>query len=387
MKKISTLLLTAATIVAAVASCNKNNPVAEPASSEPAKGLLSITIGMDEASTKAAFNEMKDSQINKVQVFVFDAANLLETSYYADLTGVSGATSVEIATFTGNKTVYAVLNHPRITSMKPKVSTLANFEAILSDLADNTPTNLIMSGKNVVNVAEYGANGSLATAAPTALQIYVKRLAAAVILKKVTVDFRGTQLEGGSFQIKETYLKNVYGRCPLGVSGNTATANSAILPNLVSDDQQSTAAYWYNPMTVAAGAPACVSDASAYDCTTAGAGTDMPNGGRILFAYPNKTTADNNDDAFSPRHTRLVIKANIKGSAYVSPAVDEDVYYVLDLPVLQANHKYIITNFKVTMPGKSNDDNDSAVNSEIGRILPTITVDPWAPETELSYSF
>ena len=189
MKKISTLLLTAATIVAAVASCNKNNPVAEPASSEPAKGLLSITIGMDEASTKAAFNDMKDAQINKVQVFVFDAANLLETSYYADLTGVSGATNVEIATFTGNKTVYAVLNHPRITSMKPKVSTLANFEAILSDLADNTPTNLIMSGKNVVNVSEYGANGSLATAAPTALQIYVKRLAAAVILKKVTVDF------------------------------------------------------------------------------------------------------------------------------------------------------------------------------------------------------
>jgi len=384
MKKLSAFLLTAATIVAAVVSCNKQGPAALNANSAPDTGLLSIDIGVA-SDTKAAVNDMKDYQINRVQVFVFNADNILETSYYTDV-AASTSTNVEIATFTGNKTVYAILNHPRITALKPMVSTLANLESTLSDLRDNTPGSLVMSGKNTVNVAQYGSNGSTASASPTPVTIYVKRLAAAVILKSVTVDFTGTQYEGGSFQIKETYLKNVFGRCPLGVSGMTSTANSAVLPSAVSDSQSQTEAYWYNFSKAVAGAPDCVSDATAQDCTTAGAATAMANNGRLHLAYPNRTVADNNDDAFSPRHTRLVVKANIKASAFVSPAVDQDVFYVLDLPVLQANNKYNVS-FKVTMPGKASDDNDSAADSEIGRLKPTIIVDPWSGETSLEYTF
>ena len=210
------------------------------------------------------------------------------------------------------------------------------------------------------------------------MNIYVKRLASQILVDKVTVDFTGTELEGGTFSISQIYLKNVVGKAPLGVQGLTATSNSGILPIVLGDGDHNTTANWYNKNTYEAGCPAVIYDNASIAATSvAGSSTAL---GRVLFAYPNKTNADSHAESFGPRHTRLVIKAHVK-----KDPVDDDTYYVLDLPVLVANNIYKITDFKITMLGKSDDNKDD--NLQAGRITPTITVDPWTGTTNLTYEF
>lgn len=78
-----------------------------------------------------------------------------------------------------------------------------------------------------------------------------------------------------------------------------------------------------------------------------------------------------------------MIKAHVSASAHTNPAVDKDTYYTFDLPVLVANNIYKIANINITMLGKDNDNDDS--KSLVGRITPTITVDPWTGTTTLTY--
>jgi len=377
MKKTLLFLMGAAALAAAL-SCSKNGP--EAPSVEAAGGAITVRIDVPEDQfTKSAFSERKDFQINKVQVFVFDSANLLETSYYTAVSPVDNSTSVTLATFTGAKTVYAILNHDRLV-FTPKVATVSQLEETLTDLSMNSPTSLVMSGKNSVTVTEYDKNKN-SGAAPQTVNVYVKRLASMIQLDQVTVDFRGTALEGATFSIEELYLKNVVGRSRLGVSGLTGTANSSVLPLPLEDAEHTNYAYWYNKGTLqASGAPAVTYDVWSHSCTTAGTASPLS---RILFAYPNKTAGDSHADSFSQRKTRLVVKAHVKATAYST--VDEDTYYVLDLPVLVANNVYRITNFTITALGKKNDDKDDDLQA--GRITPTITVDPWTGTTNLSYEF
>lgn len=377
MKKIFSYLMAIAALCTAF-SCEKNVPEVK-VTSEPSVGSLSINIGTDAELTKAAAGDMKDYQINKIQVFVFDANNKLETDYFESLATPAGTSyNVTIATFTGAKTVYAILNHARIT-LTPKVSTMSNLEAMLSDLSDNTISNFVMSGKNSITVNEYDKNKN-ASAAPQTLNIYVKRLASQIRLDKVTVDFRGTELEDGTFSIVQLYLKNVVSKAPLGVQGLTATANSSVMPMILSDSDHNNSAYWYNKNTYVAGCPAVTYDTASAAATSVAGGSTTLN--RVLFAYPNKTAdgADSHADSWSARHTRLVIKAHVKKGA-----VDEDTFYVLDLPKLDANKVYKIKDFKITMLGKSDDNKDDDLQA--GRITPTVRVDDWNGTTELEYEF
>ena len=196
-------------------------------------------------------------------------------------------------------------------------------------------------------------------------------------LDKVTVDFRNTSLEGGTFTIQEIYLKNVVGRAPIGVSGDPETD----MPMVLSDANHTNYDYWYNKLTKqATGAPGVTFDTWTKSCTVVGSPTTLA---RDLFAYPNKTAGDSTADTFSQRKTRLVIKAHVTASANTSPAIDQDTYYTFDLPVLVANNIYKIANINITMLGKDDDDNDE--KSLVGRISPTITVDPWTGTTTLNY--
>ena len=63
--------------------------------------------------------------------------------------------------------------------------------------------------------------------------------------------------------------------------------------------------------------------------------------------------------------------------------IDKDTYYVLTLPQLAANYAYLVNRVKITMLGKDNDDDDAI--DEAGRLTPTVEVDGWTGEVELSY--
>ena len=378
MKKIFTFLLTAVTLIG-LSSCNKNNPQVPLQDDQDAPmGRLTLHIGVPDEGTKSASTERVDNQINYVQVLVFNGNNL-ETSRYEDLHNTpktNGETELSITTRTGNKTVYAILNAPRLN-----VLTLSALESSLSDLAQNSPTNLVMSGKQTVEVAKFDANAVPAQNAQT-VNIFVKRLAAMIQLDAVTVNFNGTSLEGGSFNITEIYLKNVVGKAPYGVSGASTGNTTTGLPIELSDSDLSNAAYWYNFNTKKSGAPGVTVDGFATNCNVIGTPTSLD---RDLFAYPNKSDSDATSESFSPRYTRLVIHALINVPAsYRSEALDnKDSYYVFDLPKLAANKIYKISNINITMLGKDNDNSDE--KTPVGSIRPVIKVDEWSDTVTLNY--
>lgn len=367
--------ITAAVCTLGLYACSQK--AAQPVPEVAPGNSITVNIGLDEKTTKSEYNARKDFQINSIQVFVFDGQQALETDYYEAITPTQGSTSVTVATFTGPKTVYAIVNHSRINFAKD--TPLSALETRLTDLSENTPTNLVMSGKNTLTVQEYDKNKN-ATASPQSLNIYVKRLSSMIVLDKITVDFSKTSLAGASFTVKELYLKNVVGKSRLGVGGLTSTAGSAVLPIPLSDGEHTNYSYWYNKGSKqASGAPGVTIDVWNYNCPNVSGGASSI--GRCLFAYPNKTTGDSHADSFDQRKTRLVLKAHVKKDT----VVDTDTYYVFDLPVLVANNVYNIQNITLTMLGKDHDDKDDDLQS--GRISPTITVDAWTSTTQLTYDF
>lgn len=364
-------------------SCSKT-AATEPACPVP-DGAITVHIGIDNAETKAAYNttDFKDTQINTVQIFVFDAQGLLETDCYTSVTPASTAT-VTLATFTGAKTVYAVANHARETLAKDY--RLTDFEEkILSDLGENTPTNLVMSGKNAITVTSYNRTGGDWNR-PQSLDIYLKHLSTLIVLEKVTVDFSRTSLAGATFAIKELYLKNVVGKSRVGMSGNTAAAQAPNLPYILTESQFANSDNWYNKLTkqTTPVPPAVTFDECNITCSNV-AGGDGTAMNRCLVAYPNATVPDSHDDTFCPRHTRLVLKAHVSKSGVITPAEGIDTYYVFDLPEINPNYIYKISNITLTMLGKDSDDKDDDLQQ--GRISPAITVDEWTCTTQLAYEF
>lgn len=376
MKK-QILLLSATAALLGLLSCNKDAsaPAAKPTCN------LTVLIGQEEGITKSDYDSRKDFQISCVQIFVFDHLGKLETDHYLDVTPTSNPVSVDIATFTGAKTVYAVANYSRMTLAKD--FTITDFEAFTSDLKDNSPTKLVMVGKNEITVTEYDRNKN-PNATAQSLNIYVKRLAAMIVLDKITVDFSKTSLSGATFSIQEIYLKNVVGKCHLGLDGLTGTAGADVLPKALSESEHTDYDNWYNKGTKAAsGYPDVTVDSWTHTCTevAGGEGNDLK---RCLFAYPNKTITDSHQAVFGQRMTRLVVKALVTKTD-VTPAGGVATYYVFDLPVLLANRVYRISNVEITMLGKDNDDSDDDLQA--GKVSPVITVDSWVNADPLTFEF
>lgn len=399
MRKIFSSLLTIAAVFG-VMSCQKNADAPELQGPQPDCRLI-VRIGT-ENTTKAGFvtENTIDKHINSLQIFVFDAESKLETDYWKSFSSPqAGEASVEIATFRGAKTVYAVVNRPRL--VLPKEFTLANFESelttqygataastILSDLSENTygteTTNLVMVGKNTIEMAEYNRNVNAPTASVQAAQtlnIFVKRLAALVKLEKITVNFDNTSLEDATFTIKGIYLRNVVGKSRMGLSGVTASAAADVYPLALDGAVQN--AWWYNRAKLSdnKGPAASWEDFTLGDINVHGTAKTV---NHCLLAYPNKETTDSNDASFGPRFTRLVIHANIQKPGIIADEADGECWYTFDLPSgLKANNIYKIENITISLFGANVD--DDSLNDDPGRLVPTVTVDNWANGATLNY--
>lgn len=315
MKK--TFLLAAVLLCAAI-SCQKN-PVPE----ERPVGEIVLKIGQPQ--TKVAVSAMHEHRINQVQVFVFNTGGVLETDRMATNTDSAAGLSVTLTSKVGPKTIYALVNAPRI---KPK--TIEELENAVSDLKDNSADNLVMLGKADISVTEY--NGT-----PLSFDIPVRKLAAAVVVAGVNVDFSNTVLEGSSFVLKEVYVKNVVGRVSYGNPGKALN-------------------FMYNKLKLDASPLPLTYDACNLKAYSAP--------GRVLYVYPNANKGE----------TCLVLHALVGG---------KDSYYPFDLPVLEANKKYSVS-VNITMLGKPDDNDDTRVG--VGIITPTITVKDWDQTYSLPYN-
>ena len=382
MKKLFIILFTLAGIMA----CQKNNNAAtdgeEPVLEGPT-GVISVNIQTPDPDSKAT--SIADNAIQTVQLLVFGTDNTLETSkYFPDYTS---STDLKITAKKGDgKTLDVVLNSPRLN-----FSTLSRFENPsatngndLVDLGVNTDSHLIMVGKNSVNVVEYDPNK---TADPvlSPVTVHVKRLTAKVVLDKITVDFRNTVLEGGAFSINQVYLVNVVGKSPYGVSTvGTGSADTGI-PVPLPSQHFNQMGNWYSPATLSSSAPEMTFDLSINEpvCSVAGVEKNL---GLMYLAYPNSAEAyQDGNSVTSPVHTALVIKATVSSSNYIDNAVTNKVtYYTFDLPTLEANKLYRITNISISMLGADN----PGERVVTGRVNPTITVDDWTNgNVNLTYSF
>ena len=373
MKRICSFLLSAS-LIAALFSCQKTpaTEIEETPLPDGETGVISVVVKTPFTETKS--QTLDDNAIKTVQLFVFTPDGKLETSKYVDNYTPSG--ELKITAKTGEKTLYVVLNSKRLNFTKT-----SSFEqpqdSELNDLSENTKERLIMVGKNTVKVDPYNA----VTPTESKVTVNVKRLTSKIVLQKVTVDFKGTTLESGSFSILDVYLVNVVGKAPYGVK------DGGIPYTLAETSYFSNMANWYSKATYAGTAPEMT-----YDLNYNKICSDV-NGGQVdiglsYLAYPNNATQVQNGthdtDITAPVMTGLVLKAHVKSGSFSDTAIDKDTYYTFDLPQLEPNKQYLITNITITMPGADNPGERVAS----GKITPTITVDPWADgNTNITYDF
>lgn len=382
MKK-SHFMLAAALPVALLFSCAKNTAI--PLEKEPLlegpTGVISVQLQTPASETKAT--SLSDNDVKSVQLFVYTSEGTLETSkYFADY---NSGTDLKITAKTGSKTLYVVLNADRLNFSKmsrfDSPSTTGTDD--LADLSKNTADKLIMVGKKNVDVREYDPNKN-ASPVTSDVSVHVKRLTSKILLDKVTVDFRNTALEGGSLDIQQIYLVNVVGKSPYGVAdegdGSAAKGNPVTLPS----SHLNTMTNWYSKGTLSDGAPAVTFDhlSSNLSCNVSGNETAI---GRSYLAYPNPADEyQASPSVTAPVHTCLVIKAKAKSGSLIDTPIDKNTYYTFDLPKLEANKLYRITNINITMLGADN----PGERITTGKVKPTIIVDEWTDGlVNLEYDF
>lgn len=377
MKKTHFISIVAILAAFCAVSCNKNHSGSDslPEQQEASYGNVRISLNTSgDQATKVLSASAAETRINSVQVFIFNkASGKRETDRFENISGtVSDSYSMTLTSLTGEKVVWAVVNSPRITN----VATLDALKQKVSDLGENSATNLLMSGFNEnVLVRETNANVSSQQDVVTDASINVFRLGARISLNAVTVDFSNTDLENASFTVTGLYLKNVVGKTRIDGSGIDLTQ----------------AANWYNMSNQAAvtSAPAVIQAITkdmplTVNCNSSGSATAI---GYSWYVYPNTTTSAQDTNAAGasvPRSTRLVIKAHL-GGASVGGTLNEDTYYVFTIPEIKRNNAYNITSLKITMRGKPDDNSDEPTNS--GQVRATITVQDWDSNETLTYEF
>lgn len=333
---------------AALAACNKDLPeVTIPA--EQGEGQITFTVAgeepvMTKAVTAYTTAQTYESQVNKVQVFVFGADGAI--NFYQDL---GNKTSGTISTTAGAKTVWAVVNGPDLSS----IGKLSDLQATAVDLAANSTTaatGFVMAGNASVTVSA----GASANCGITVSRL-VSRVALQSIVNKLPASY-------GAITIDRVFLCNVVGN--QNIAGNAAVTT------------------WYNKDGRADEATRNAShiiDGSTYKAsceslTFKNVAQSVNNGASLspstpylFYGFPNSsTTAPNGFQAtFAAKRTVLTVVATVAGTKYYYPVV-------LDDATLDRNKTYTVG---LTITGLGSDDPDKPVSK--GSIAASITVSGW----------
>lgn len=303
----------AALAALAIVACNEK-PINESLCVEEQK-QVQLTVTVDDGTTKIT-GSSDDKNINDIQIFVFDKYGVYETS------ASSATMPVTLTCTAGEKQIVALVN----AEPEENVKNLADLSARKAYLADSSGEDLVMVGD---------ANVTLFESAP--VSISVKRLAAKVLLKSVTLSFALPQHRDLSFEITSVYLINAVGDKAY-MSGSTPTI-------------------WYN---VGAYDPSN-SLPMLYDAVTEGvivSGDNPYNIDHYFYCYPNATATK----------TRLVIEALIGGNTY---------YYPITLDQIESNNMYAY-DVKLTRPGTDSPD----LPIQEGSVNFSVTVQGWDENPE-----
>jgi len=348
MKTLFPLLVAAALL--GTAACSKPESHHPGRADDLPEGVISFSLSPDEgqvsltrAATAYTTAQPYETRVNKVQVFVFNADGRL-AAYKDNGTSLTGT----VATTAGEKTVWAVVNGPDLSS----VTTLQGLRESAVDLSANLTdpaAGFVMSGSGTCTVTGTGESGC---------DFHVSRLAARVAL--VGVENR-LPASYGSLRVERVFLCNVVGN--QNVAGDAAPAT------------------WYNQDGRKDESPRSAShiiDGSTYrasceSLTYRSVGESVANGGShapstpyLFYAYPNDSavTPDGFSNPFSPKRTLLTVAATVGGVLQYYPVVLSSG--------LERNCTYSVA---LTITGPGSDDPGRPVTK--GSVSVTVAVDGW----------
>ncbi len=324
------IFLAAVAAAAALVGCTKNRDAETVCDNSAETAELIVNIPLDglknDGLTKASgtVSRTDEEAVKSVQAFVFNNAGNLETYESAN----SG--TLNLSCTRGDKIVAALVNAPAVSG----ITTLGELLDKTTALSDNAVGSFVMFGQMDVPVNE----------ASVSVTLEVHRFASKVVIQKITNKMTLPQYQSSPVAVTGIYLINVAGDAP--VSGSEAPSlwlnkkkNEASAENL-----------YYEKLSSLNIAYNSSEEAEHY-----------------FYCYPNPTDADNTDEEWSPRHTRLVVEASVGG---------KKCYYPITLPVMSANTVYTIGELTLTRLGTETPD----VETVLGSASFTITVAPWIAE-------
>ena len=356
-----------------------------PDTAEVPMGMVCVQVETTDAPdilTKVdgnAAQSQNERKVNSMQVFVFKkngndtGANPLEADKY-----VSGASATTLNTLTGNNSIWAVVNAPRLYS----IHTEKELMETISYLKENRADNLVMSGQSDAVVFQYNASENGNVGNVSQVNIDVTRLCARISLHTVAADFTGTSLEGASMTLVEAYLINV--PASVGMDGTPLSAS-----------ELNSGGAWYNFRKLGTSADELLlndslkllkEDGLSIGINTADAlvGTAVD---KCFYVYPNVSVVKSDDESPSARMTRLVLHVYI-GTAPGGRAA-HDSYYSFNVPVfgsgkcIERNHIYDIS--RITITGDGSPIPPPFPDREYGKVNATITISEWGGTETITY--
>lgn len=313
------------------ASCDKTQSLQYPESTDDgAQAVLALTVTDSYYSKASGVNPSEEKRINDIQVFLFSADGSLD-AYQA----VQG-TALQVRCTSGPKRLYVFANAPSLSGYAAESA----LKSAVTRLSDNYAGAFVMaSGLKEVNVS----------AGDNSLAVVVSRVAARVEIARITNAMSSAQHQGKVFKVLAAYLTNV--------AANTSLDLSALPTD------------YYNKM----GFHSSEVDALVYDNYSGGIQLSWQQSisdPHYLYAYPNPSTdASTNGGSWSPRSTKLVIKASLDGAVYYYPIV-------IATPLV-SNKSYRIEELKITRPGSISED----IPVSIADCTFTLTVSDWSQQS------
>ena len=309
MKKIALFAAVAATLC--TVACNKeiagqagNDVKANEAQQEQRYDLKVNVRSGDLVQTKSTtITAANEIAVNNLQVFVFRGDAL--DAYVS----VNDDDELTVSCTGGERQVYALVNCPDLSAVSTKTALLAT----TSNLYDNSGTNFQMIGhQDEVDLPD-----------DSPVTIDVHRIAARVVIKKISRAFTVSALASKSFRIDQIFLINVAGDINFG--------------------ETEAPTVWYNKWMYTSEQAAFTYDAPSASLANNASYSTV----HSFYAYPNPTVGDSDSSTWSARHTRLVVKATLGSDVY---------YYPITLPVLESNKSYEIEELILTRPGSDHPD-------------------------------
>lgn len=346
-------------------SCNKDVP-APKVTADGSPVEVTVSIKGSPASKATGVTYAEESQVNSLQVFVFNG-NELEAHR-----SVTGATMTLIPATSGERTVWAVVNAPDLYSVlnvsDEDPMTLLKLKSAMSNLSDNSIGGFVMSGSVTQELVD-GGN----------VVITVKRNVARVSIEKISASLKDYR-EAYSVRVKGIYLINVPANCSYDMTiSATAWANplkhaDASFDALLFDDLSTAdpAIIVKNDKFQKEGVDIREDQAWVYEKMITGEYVLADGVTRVqdnsytkehvFYTYPNKYGAGEGqstsyDITWSERGTILVIEAEMldeNGNPVEIQNTDHQTvgYYPLPLPAMERNKTYTINEVKITrLPG------------------------------------